>query len=158
MLKQGGDAAFNAAALRGDLDHWQQTPMGALALVLLLDQMPRHLFRGSGDAFASDHKALAVAQAAIAAGHDGAMGGLCRQFLYLPFEHSEDLAIQRRSVELFSGFTGTPIAESTEKYARMHCEIIERFGRFPHRNDALGRTSTAEEIAFLEDEAVRFGQ
>jgi uncharacterized protein (DUF924 family) len=135
-----------AAAAEGRLARRAGTPRGALGLVLLLDQLPRNLHRGDPRAFAQDEKARAVASAALAAGHDAALGPDERLFLYLPFEHSEDLADQERAVELF-GRLGDP---ELLGYAVRHRDIVARFGRFPHRNAVLGRPSTAEELAFLE--------
>ncbi len=141
-------AALHAAADAGDLADWEITADGALAVVVLLDQFPRNMFRDDPRAFASDAKARAVADRAIAAGHDQALEKARRGFFYLPFEHSEDLADQERSLALFGA-----IADSEEgmKWARSHHRIIARFGRFPHRNAVLGRKSTPEELAFLEE-------
>lgn len=138
-------AAHLAAARRGHED-WLGTTDGALALLLLLDQIPRNVFRGSGHAFATDGLARHYADRAIAASHDQAVEPALRAFFYLPFEHSEDIADQRRSVALFEG----PGVELYTRYAIEHLQVIERFGRFPHRNRALGRTSTAEEQAWLD--------
>lgn len=118
---------------------------GALAAILVLDQFSRHLFRGDPRAFAQDPQALAIAKLAVDRGFDRAMPPVKRQFAYLPFEHSEDRAVQDRSMQLF-GELGVP---ENLHYARLHKVIIDRFGRFPHRNAALGRTSTPEELAFL---------
>ncbi len=136
-----------AAAAEGRLDRRAGTPRGALGLVLLLDQLPRNLHRGDPRAFAQDEKARAVASAALAAGHDAALGQDERLFLYLPFEHSEDLADQERSVALFTEL-GAP---EWLDYAVRHRDIVRRFGRFPHRNAALGRASTEEELDFLRE-------
>ena len=122
------------------------TPLGALAAVIVLDQFSRNLFRNSPRAFASDPTAFAIAQEAIRAGFDAQLEPNQRTFLYLPFEHSEDRDAQRRSVELFAAL-GDP---STLDYARQHHDIIERFGRFPHRNRILGRESTPQEVEFLK--------
>jgi uncharacterized protein (DUF924 family) len=119
----------------------------ALAHAVLLDQLPRNMFRGSARAFESDGHALALARVAVDRGLDLGLAPLQRRFLYLPFEHSEQLADQERSVGLF---TALGDAEAL-KYAIAHHVIISRFGRFPHRNDALGRSSTAEETAFLNE-------
>lgn len=119
---------------------------GALAAVLVLDQFSRNMFRGSPRAFASDAKALAVAAAAIAKGYAARLSKDQRLFLYLPFEHSENLDLQARSVELISSL-GDP---ELTRYAEAHRHIIQRFGRFPHRNAILGRTTTAEEAEFLK--------
>jgi uncharacterized protein (DUF924 family) len=139
-----GTARQTAAA--GGHDDWANTADGALALVILLDQFSRNLCRGSADAFATDEKSLSIAKAAIDNGFDLAQHPIRRGFFYLPFEHSENLAEQVRSIELFTALGN----EHTLKYAVEHHDIIERFGRFPHRNAVLGRESTAEEQAFLE--------
>ncbi len=117
----------------------------ALAATIVLDQFSRNMFRGTPAAFALDPKALAIAQAAIARGFDATVPEKRRQFFYLPFEHAEDAAAQARSVALFA-----TLGEEYLRWAEAHKVIIDRFGRFPHRNAVLGRTSTAEEIAFLE--------
>lgn len=135
------------AAARGDLDDWPATPLGALALVITLDQFPRNMFRGTAGAFATDGAALRVAQEAIAKGDDATFTGVEKLFLYMPFQHSEDLGVQRRSLELYRDIGDEQCWESAQR----HYEIIERFGRFPHRNQTLGRASTAEEAAFLEE-------
>lgn len=139
------EAAHHAAA-RGELGEWEATPEGALALILLLDQIPRNLYRGTAHAFATDPLAQAIADRAIAAGHDRATAMPLRIFFYLPFEHAEDLSLQARCVALFEA---TGDAEYT-KYAILHRDVIARFGRFPHRNVALGRATTEEEQAFLD--------
>lgn len=131
-------------AARGSLDHWAETAEGALALVILLDQYPRNAFRGDVRMFATDAQALAVAEAAIAAGHDTAIPTDLRLFFYLPHEHAEDLALQHRAVELI-----TPLGEEVARHAEIHRDVIARFGRFPHRNALLGRESTSEELEFL---------
>ena len=138
------------AAARGEHDDWRETAEGALALLILLDQFPRNLYRGSGHAFATDPLARAVARHAIAAGHDQTMEPELRPFFYLPFEHSEDPADQARSMQLFEAHDAATGDLSSLKWAAEHRDIIARFGRFPHRNQALGRESTAEEQAFLD--------
>jgi uncharacterized protein (DUF924 family) len=135
--------ASHEAAAAGHLSDWEATPDGALALLLLLDQFPRNMFRGSARAFATDPLARAVAERAIAHGFDQSAASDERMFFYLPFEHSENLADQERSLAL-SRRAGTP-----DKYAELHADIIRRFGRFPHRNAILGRATTPEEQAFL---------
>ena len=138
------------AAARGEYDGWTETPEGALALVILLDQFPRNLYRGSAHAFATDGLALKLADEAIARGHDRAVEPLLREFFYMPFAHAEDLALQDRAVELL-GALGRERGEADPgMWARIHREIIARFGRFPHRNRALGRATTSEEQAFLD--------
>jgi uncharacterized protein (DUF924 family) len=133
------------AAARRELDGWAATAEGALALLLLLDQFPRNLYRGTAHQFATDPLARAVATAALAAGRDRAVEANLRQFFVLPFEHSERLDDQNRAVALAQGD-----AELT-KWAVIHRDIIARFGRFPHRNAALGRETTPEEAAFLAE-------
>ena len=148
--------ALHTAAAAGALDHWAATPRGCLALLILLDQVPRNLYRGSARAFATDAQARAVARSALAAGHDRALTPVERQFVYLPFEHSEDLADQELSVALFDSLPEPPDRAESVDYARRHRDIIARFGRFPHRNAALGRTSTPEEDAFLKQPGSSF--
>lgn len=133
------------AAARRELDDWGNHAESALALMILLDQFPRNCFRGTAHMFATDPLARHFAAKAVAAGHDMAVDPEVRVFFYLPFEHSENLDDQHRSVEL----TETNAAEYL-KYAIEHRDIIERFGRFPHRNPPLGRETTPEEKAFLE--------
>lgn len=133
------------AACRGDLDGWQRTPGGALALILLLDQFPRNAFRGTPHMYVSDAKALVVAACAIAAGHDRHIDADLRLFLYLPFAHSEALADQQRSVSLCRD-----LDEKSLAHAEGHRDIVKRFGRFPHRNLILGRATTDEEQRFLD--------
>ncbi|MDM0069014.1 DUF924 family protein [Variovorax sp. J31P207] len=142
-------ARFEAAhhlAATGDLDHWAADAEGALALLVLLDQLPRNAWRGSGHTFATDGKALAVARAAVAAGFDQQVEPALRPFFYLPFMHSEALADQERSVAL-----NRSLDANTQRFAVLHRDIVARFGRFPHRNAALGRTTTAEEQRFLDE-------
>ncbi|HSI54857.1 MAG: DUF924 family protein [Ramlibacter sp.] len=134
------------SALRGDLDTWAADAQGALALIILLDQFPRNAFRGSPRMFESDAKARETARQAVAAGFDLQVETELRNFLYLPFMHSEQLADQDRAVEL----AGKLSAESL-RYAVMHREIIEKFGRFPHRNAVLGRSTTPDEQRFLDE-------
>jgi uncharacterized protein (DUF924 family) len=135
------------AAARGEYDAWAETAEGALALLILLDQFPRNLYRRSAHAYATDPKARSVARHAVEAGHDRAVEPELRNFFYLPFEHSEDLADQDYGLALCTeaGDAGNL------KWARIHREIIARFGRFPHRNPALGRSTTAEEQAYMDD-------
>ena len=139
------------AAARGEYDAWIDTAEGALALVLLLDQVPRNLYRGSAHAFATDAKARAIARIAVARGYDSQVEPLIRPFFYLPFEHSEALADQAESVRLTTQLRDQEGDEDTLKWAMIHHDIIVRFGRFPHRNGAFGRISTAEEEMFLAD-------
>jgi uncharacterized protein (DUF924 family) len=148
-LRTRFEAAHHAAA-RGELDAWAATAEGALALLLLLDQFPRNLYRGSAHSYATDGKALAIARAAIDAGHDMQTEAALQMFFYLPFEHSEDLADQHRAVALFEALCERLGERELMQWATLHRDIIVRFGRFPHRNAALGRETTAEERAFLE--------
>jgi uncharacterized protein (DUF924 family) len=134
------------AAAAGRTDDWQETPDGTLALLLLLDQFPRNLFRGEARAFATDAKARALAERAIARGTDREFPVPERRFFYLPLMHAENLADQERCIALCRAAGD---AEG-EKYAELHADVIRRFGRFPHRNAALGRITTAQERAFLE--------
>jgi len=136
------------AAARRELDGWLEHAEGALALMILLDQFPRNCFRGSGHMFATDPLARHLASKAIAAGHDLATDEDVRVFFYLPFEHSEELADQIRCVELTQA--NAPGGDYLA-YAIVHRDIIQRFGRFPHRNRALGRETTPQEQAFLDD-------
>lgn len=134
-----------AAAASGSADALADHATGAVALCILLDQFPRNMFRGSAQAFATDGKALAIAQGAIARGFDRTLPLAQKMFLYLPYEHSEDPARQADSLRLF-GATGD---ETLIHYAQAHAGIIQRFGRYPHRNAALGRSTTADEAEFL---------
>jgi|SRR5271163_3728919 len=149
-------AALHRAAAAGQLDAWATTPLGCLALLILLDQVPRNLFRGTPAAYATDAQARALAHAAVAAGLDRALSPLRRWFVYLPFEHSEALEDQRRSLALFKALPDHPERDATLEAARHHHDIIARFGRFPHRNAILGRPSTAAEAAFLQEPNASF--
>jgi uncharacterized protein (DUF924 family) len=135
------------SAARGELSAWEETPDGVYALLLLLDQFPRNLYRGSPQAFAADPLALAVAERALACGFDQAFENPERRFIYMPFMHSEDLADQQRCIALCEA------SDDPEgvKFAVIHRDIIRDFGRFPHRNPVLGRQSSAEERRFLDD-------
>jgi uncharacterized protein (DUF924 family) len=151
------DAAIRArflgcheAAAEERLSAWEATPYAALALVIVLDQFPRNMFRGHARAFAGDAQALAVARRLVDRGFDRFYQAVERPFAYLPFEHAEDLAAQRRSLALFDTLAGVPGSATSIDYARRHYEIVSRFGRFPHRNAILGRPSTAEELEFLK--------
>lgn len=144
-------------AAAGKLDHLQQSSQGCVALVLLLDQFPRNMFRGDRRAFATDPQALSVTQHAIARGLDQQLPPLQRWFLYIPFMHSENLDHQRQSVELFRHLRDEdPETASAFPSAVRHLEVIERFGRFPHRNQILDRVSTPEEIEFLKQPGSSF--
>jgi uncharacterized protein (DUF924 family) len=147
-------------ARRGECDGWQRTPLGALALIIVLDQFSRNTCRGRADAFAADAQALAVARRLVEDGsHLDLPSPEHRAFAYLPFEHAESHAAQRESVRLFEGLareTGSADKGSYYDYACRHAAVIERFGRFPHRNAALGRESTDEERAFLRQPGSAF--
>ncbi|PTM39673.1 DUF924 family protein [Bosea sp. 124] len=134
------------AAARRELDVWAETAQGSLALVILLDQLPRNGFRGTAHMYATDPLARSFARRAEAMGQGDAIEPELRLFLHLPFCHSEDLADQDLSVQL-----STPLGELALEHAEGHREIIRRFGRFPHRNALLGRETTAEEAAFLSE-------
>ena len=138
--------ATHEAAAAGKLSDWEQTAQGTLALLILLDQFPRNMFRGDARAFATDALALAVAAGGIVRGFDAQVPATMRSFFYLPFEHSEDLADQERGIAFYKA---SGDADGL-KWAEIHADIIRRFGRFPHRNAVLGRTTTAGEQAFLD--------
>ena len=159
------DAAFDAQivqrfgptlerALVGGIDDWVALPLQALpalARVLVLDQFTRNAFRGTARAFAGDEMALQGARALVASGLDRELTGVQRQFVYLPFEHSEDLAHQRTALQLFMQLErDEPALAGLAEWAQKHLDIVARFGRFPHRNAALGRASSAEEIEYLQ--------
>src|SRR5262245_9304197 len=134
------------AAAAGKLAGWEQHAQGAIALVILLDQFPRNMFRGDAQAFATDSLARAIAAGAIVRGFDSQVPSDMRTFFCLPFEHSEDLADQERGIAFFKAIGDV----ENLKWAELHADIIRRFGRFPHRNAILGRTTTPEEQAFLD--------
>lgn len=134
------------AGMRGELEHWERSTYGALALVLLFDQFPRNMFRGTPRAFEADQKAKQIADRAIAAARDKAVDPELHTFFYMPYMHSEALSDQERCVALMAQSGG----QENIKYAEIHRDAIARFGRFPHRNAILGRKSTPEEIAYLE--------
>jgi uncharacterized protein (DUF924 family) len=150
------------AAERGDLDVWAETPRSALALVILCDQFTRNTRRDTAAMYAADPHALATARRAIALGHDEALQPMEAYFLYMPLMHAEDVEAQRECVERFQALaqkTSGPVREALEGavgYARRHAEIVERFGRFPHRNEILARESTREELAFLQEPGSSF--
>ncbi len=143
-------------AAAGGLAGWADDHRGALAELLVCDQFPRNLFRGEARAFALDARALALARRLVADGRDRHYLPVQRAFVYLPFEHAESLAEQRESVRLFGTLRDDAQAGGYAEWAVRHLEVIERFGRFPHRNDALGRISTAQERAFLAEPGSRF--
>lgn len=162
------DDAFDAAikdrfgtlieqGLRGELDGWAGEARSALARIVVLDQFTRNVFRGTPRSFAGDPQALAGASAMVGSRYDEALPPFMRAFVYMPFEHCEALAAQDEAVRLFTRLAGTdPEMASMLDYAHRHRAVIERFGRFPHRNDILGRRSTAEEAAFLLEPGSRF--
>jgi uncharacterized protein (DUF924 family) len=143
------------AAASGRLDEWRQTPSGWIALIILLDQFPRNIYRNTPKAFAFDEMAQRLTLNALHAGVDQQMRPIERVFAYLPLEHAEDLPLQRRSLTCFEALASEApephkkLYDSYLDYARRHFDIIERFGRFPHRNATLSRTSTPDEVAFL---------
>jgi len=151
-------------AAAGEYDSWAGTPRGALALILLLDQFPRNIYRGTPRAFAHDEKALAYCLALSDSGGDLALSFIERVFALMPLQHAEDAEIQRLSVERFARLredAGAPfqeIADGNHEYALLHKKIIHQFGRFPHRNKILQRESTAEEEEYLRESGESFGQ
>ena len=161
-LLQARFGTVASAAATDVLDHWAGSPRGRLALILSLDQLPRAIHRGMPEAFAQDAKARKVAEQGLESGADRLLRPIERLFVYLPFEHSEDIADQDRSVQLFRELVAAVPHEHRETfagfldYAVRHREVIREFGRFPHRNQILGRESTAEEKAFLEQPGSSF--
>lgn len=161
-LLQARFGAAASAAAADVLDHWVGSPRGRLALILLLDQLPRAIHRATPAAFAQDAKARAVAEQGLESGADRLLRPIERLFFYLPFEHSEDLADQDRSVELYRELLTTVESAHRETfaafvdYANRHRDVIKQFGRFPHRNLILGRESTPEEKEFLEQSGSSF--
>ena len=157
-------AATLEAAASGELDNWTDSPRGRLALIILLDQLSRNIYRGTAAAFRHDDRALASCKDGIAQGHDKQLAPFERSFFYMPLEHAEDREAQALSVRLFE----TLVKESPEEWrarlkadaghARRHRDVVEEFGRFPHRNAVLGRDSSPAERAYLADDAPRFGQ
>ncbi len=145
------------AAIDGGLRAWEATPHGALARLIVLDQLTRNVYRGTPRAFAGDTRALALAVALTQAGQDQLLPPMLRAFAYLPFEHAEDLAMQARAVELFQLLSqAQPGFDGMLDYAQRHQEVIARFGRFPHRNTILGRASTPQEVEFLRQPGSSF--
>jgi uncharacterized protein (DUF924 family) len=161
ILRRFGHLPEQAAA--GNLDAWMDAAESALARVIVLDQFPRNLYRHDSRAFAFDGLALAGSQAAVERGFDLRVHPLQAALMYLPFEHAEDLAMQRRAVALFTALQSRAPAGSEAQfaryadYARRHHEVIARFGRFPHRNALLGRPSSPDEVQYLEQGGERFG-
>ena len=138
---------LHLAAAKGELSDWAENAPGSLALILLLDQMPRNIFRGSAHAYATDPLARSTARHAIEEGHDREFEVQIRSFFYLPFMHSESLADQERCVAIFEELPQSASAS----WAVHHCNVVKRFGRFPHRNHLLGRETTPEEQAWLDE-------
>jgi uncharacterized protein (DUF924 family) len=151
QIKQDFASTYDLART-GQLEDWLATPQGCLGLILLLDQFPRNMFRNTPQAFATDDLALKAAKTAISQGFDQQLPPFQRKFMYMPFMHTESLADQIKSVELFLAFGDVVSLD----YAIQHHAIIERFGRFPHRNAILNRLSTAEELAFLQQPGSSF--
>lgn len=151
--------ALVEAAAGGSHDDWAATARGQLALILLFDQFPRNIFRDTPQAFAFDARALQLAQDLLASGGDRRLQRIERVFCYLPLEHAESIAMQERSVELFTALAAEqpegPFAGYLD-YARRHRDVVARFGRFPHRNRILGRASTPEELEFLKQPGSSF--
>ena len=151
-------------AARGELDGWQETPRGTLALVVVLDQLSRNIHRGTRAAFACDAKALACCLLAREHGFDALLKPVERMFLYMPFQHTEDRERQDESVRVWEALAASVEGEIAEYFensighAREHRDVVHRFGRFPHRNAVLGRDSTVEEQRYLEGGAPRYGQ
>ncbi|MHB1332966.1 MAG: DUF924 family protein [Sulfuriferula sp.] len=144
------------AAAAGQLSEWLESTSAGLALVILLDQFPRNLFRATPQAFATDAQARETARIAIARGHDQQLTPRQRMFVYLPFEHSEILEDQLYSLALFGSLHDAEDMTEVVRYAHRHHEVIARFGRFPHRNAIVGRTSTADELVFLQQPGSSF--
>jgi uncharacterized protein (DUF924 family) len=138
-------------AARRELDPWAETPEGSLALLILLDQFPRNVFRDTGHAFATDPLARHFAVMALDASLDQLVENDLRRFFYLPLQHAEDIALQERQVALFQAIE----RPADDRWAEHHHGVIARFGRFPHRNRALGRETTPEEQAFLDEDGFR---
>jgi len=162
------DSAFDAAvrerfgvlverALRGELEAWGDESRSSLAQILLLDQFTRNAFRGTARSFAGDARALAAASRMVGSRQDEALLPFMRGFVYMPFEHAEGLAMQDEAIRLFTKLVNeAPEQADMLDYAHRHRDVIERFGRFPHRNEILGRQSTAEEIAFVKQPGSAF--
>ena len=162
------DAAFDAAirerfgalverALRGELEAWGDESRSSLVQILLLDQFTRNAFRGTARSFAGDARALAAASRMVGSRQDEALLPFMRGFVYMPFEHAEGLAMQDEAIRLFTKLVNeAPEQADMLDYAHRHRDVIERFGRFPHRNEILGRQSTAEEIAFVKQPGSAF--
>jgi len=144
------------SAASGALADWDAEPRSLLALIVVLDQFPRNIFRNDARSFATDRQALAAAQRMIEPGWDMKLVPVERMFVYLPYEHAEDLRMQQRALELFRRVAEDPALADVPEWARKHHDVIARFGRFPHRNAILGRESTPEETDFLKQPGSRF--
>ena len=161
---QGQFGADMERAARGELADWVRTPRGRLALIVLLDQFPRNVFRGTARAFATDSMALTHALDGMRLGADGALHVIERFFLYMPLQHAERPDVQDQSVAALAALVADapaplrPLFQECARFAEQHRDIVRRFGRFPHRNAILGRQSTEEERAYLERESSDFGQ
>ena len=154
VTEQFADLYEEAAA--GSLDGWHDDAASCLALVIVLDQFPRNMFRGDGRTHAEDDRALEASRYAVEHALDRELPAFQRMFLYMPFMHSESVEDQRRSVELFERLAGEEGAPDVVSYAVAHRDIVEQFGRFPHRNEILGRETTPEEAVFLTKEGTSF--
>ncbi len=161
IVEQFGDTVGKASL--GELDHWAEEPVGRLALILLMDQFRRNVYRGTADAFACDELALDLCLGGIDAGMDRQLGLAERMFFYMPMQHAESEAVQHQAVETYDALAAEApdevreIFDNCAGYARLHRDIVLQFGHFPHRNTILGRDSTEEELAFLKD-GPSFGQ
>lgn len=157
-------AATLEAAVSGGLDHWKESPRARLALIVLLDQFSRNVYRGTAAAFAQDDRALAACREGIELGHDKQLAPIERTFFYMPLEHAENHDVQKLAVRQFESLAAEApqelrkLLETNVEHARQHKDIVDRFGRFPHRNAVLGRVTTPAEEAYLADDAPRFGQ
>jgi uncharacterized protein (DUF924 family) len=149
-------AGLYEEAAAGELDGWREDAESCLALVILLDQFPRNMFRGDGRTHAEDDRALGTSKYAVEHALDRELPAFQKMFLYMPFMHSENVEDQRRSVELFERLAGEEGAPDVVSYAVGHRDIVEQFGRFPHRNEILGRETTPDEAVFLTKEGSSF--
>jgi uncharacterized protein (DUF924 family) len=147
---------LHARAVAGELDDWQAEPRSLLALIIVLDQFSRNLYRGQAQAYAADAAALFYARRMVERGWDADLAPVMRSFVYMPFEHSENLAVQKASLKLFEQVLEDPRLADLPGWAKKHYDVICRFGRFPHRNEMLGRESTAEELRFLQQHGSNF--
>ncbi|MGK7937311.1 MAG: DUF924 family protein [Xenococcaceae cyanobacterium] len=143
-------------AAKGELIKWQEQALSCLALIIVLDQFPRNMFRDSPSAFATDSQALKISKYAVSKGFDRNLLSVQSWFIYLPFEHSENLADQEIALKLFNNLKDDPDSQASIDYAYRHWEVIKRFGRFPHRNQILGRENTPEEKEFLKQPGSKF--